>query len=63
MFVRHKMGTVEGEWWGLWQMYHRQVFMKGTTTQIQPIAQRRKMSLNVFSLEDCDEKPEIQIFI
>lgn len=39
------------EWWGLWQMYHRQVFMKGApTTQIQPIAQRRKMSLNVFSL-------------
>lgn len=39
------------EWWGLWQMDHRQVFMKGApTTQIQPIAQRRKTSLNVSNL-------------
>lgn len=32
-------------------MDHRQVFMKGApTTQIQPIAQGRKTSLNVFNL-------------
>ena len=53
------------EWWGLWQMDHRWEFMKGApTTQIHPIAERRKTQpKHIQSSENCEEKSEIQIFI